>query len=206
MLLSTKAPRLTLGHGLREHQRLLSAFASSPGDTGAVAPSSRRLAELLTADVGLDVARTIVELGAGTGVVTREIQARAGQDSTVLVLELNPYLARPLAASFPKLQVVNDCAESLPALLRARGLPKAETIVSALPWASFAPDRQERLLDAVEESLSAGGQFCSVAYLHASGLPGGRRFHRELKRRFASVEATRVVWRNLPPAFVYRCR
>lgn len=194
-----------MGHGLREHQLLLSAFANRPGDTGAVTPSSRWLAEALVAETGVDSAKTIVELGAGTGVVTRAIEARAGKHAMIIALELNPHLAAPLVASFPRWQIVNECAENLKAVLNSQGIARAEVIISALPWASFSLERQLRVLDAVQESLKPGGYFCTVAYLHASCFPAGKRLRRELKRRFPSVETTPVVWRNLPPAFVYRC-
>jgi phospholipid N-methyltransferase len=36
-------------------------------------------------------------------------------------------------------------------------------------------------------------------------MPGGRRFRRLLEANFSRVIATEIVWRNLPPAFVYRC-
>jgi phosphatidylethanolamine/phosphatidyl-N-methylethanolamine N-methyltransferase len=35
-------------------------------------------------------------------------------------------------------------------------------------------------------------------------LPAGRRFRRTLEQRFERVEARPIVWRNAPPALVYR--
>jgi phosphatidylethanolamine/phosphatidyl-N-methylethanolamine N-methyltransferase len=201
----SKTVRATPGNGLREHQLMLSAFANRPADTGAVTPSSRRLAEALVAGTGLELARTIVELGAGTGVVTRAIEARADKRATIIALELNPNLAVPLVSSFPRLRIVNECAENLPQVLSCYGARPAEVIISALPWASFPPDRMLRVLDAIQDSLKPGGHFCTAAYLHASCFPAGQRLRRELKERFGSVTTTPVVWRNLPPAFVYRC-
>jgi phospholipid N-methyltransferase len=78
--------------------------------------------------------------------------------------------------------------------------------VSGLPWAGFAATRQTRILDAVVASLRPGGWFTTFAYVHAAGWPPGRRFRRLLEARFSEVERSRVVWKNLPPAFVYRCR
>lgn len=78
-------------------------------------------------------------------------------------------------------------------------------ILSGLPWAGFSRDPQQRLLAAVVNALRPGGRFATFAYIHASWLPSGRRFRRLLESSFRSVASAGVVWRNLPPAFVYRC-
>jgi phospholipid N-methyltransferase len=54
-------------------------------------------------------------------------------------------------------------------------------------------------------SLRPGGRFATFAYVHGTPFPGGIRFRRMLRERFAKVSLSPVVWRNLPPAFVYRC-
>ena len=54
--------------------------------------------------------------------------------------------------------------------------------------------------------LRPGGQFVTFAYHAGTLLPAGRRFKKLLPRYFSSVEKSPTVWRNAPPAFVYRCR
>jgi phospholipid N-methyltransferase len=53
--------------------------------------------------------------------------------------------------------------------------------------------------------LAPGGQFATFAYWQGMLLPAAWRFSRRLHRTFSSVQRSRTVWRNLPPAFVYRC-
>ena len=50
-----------------------------------------------------------------------------------------------------------------------------------------------------------GGQFATFAYLQGLLLPAGQRFKDKLAQSFSKVEKSPTVWRNLPPAFVYRC-
>ncbi len=194
-----------LSEHLRDHLRFLSEFVRQPVRIGAVAPSSSWLAQCVVAEMGLEDARTVVELGPGTGPFTRIISERAHPEALVLALELNPRLAAELVRRFARVQIVNDSAERLPEHLTSRGCDHADCILSGLPFAGFSEDLQRRLLDAVVTALAPGGRFATFAYVHAAWLPPGRRFRRLLESRFSRVQRTSTVWRNLPPAFVYRC-
>ena len=190
---------------VRDHIRILGEFVRQPVHTGTVAPSSPWLAERLVQDTGLAEAGTVVELGPGTGPFTRLIAERARPDALVLALELNPRLAAELVGRFPRVEIVNDSAERLPDHLRARGRSHADCILSGLPFAAFTEALQRSLLDAILASLPPGGRFATFAYVHAAWLHPGRHFRMLLESRFSDVTTSRIVWRNLPPAFVYRC-
>jgi phospholipid N-methyltransferase len=191
---------------LRDHLVFLGRFLRKPWRVGSIAPSSRALAALMTDDMGLETARTVVELGPGTGVFTRAICERVASDTLVMAVEIDPHLVALLRPRFPRVRIVNDSAEHLDRLLAEAGRIEADAILSGLPWASFPGGLQRALLAAVVGVLRPGGLFATFAYPHASWLPPGRGFRRLLKGSFATVETTRVVWPNLPPAFVYRCR
>ena len=68
--------------------------------------------------------------------------------------------------------------------------------------AEFSREQQEQFLRAIEPLLQEGRAF---AYLHAAWFPTSLRFRKRLIRHFNRVEVTSVVWRNLPPAFVFQC-
>ncbi|MDF5757147.1 methyltransferase domain-containing protein [Spongiactinospora sp. TRM90649] len=184
----------------------LSQFMRSPSLVGAVAPSSRALARSVTAPVPETGDPVVVELGPGTGPFTEAIQERLGGRGHHLAVEINEPMARLLESRFPGVDVVTADAETLPDLLRERGLGSADAVVSGLPWAAFSQDHQRRLLRAVLTSMSPTAAFTTFAYVHALPLSTARRFRRLLQIAFEEVVAGRTVWGNLPPAFVYTAR
>ena len=93
----------------------------------------------------------------------------------------------------------------MPRLLEQTGQTHADVILSGLPWASFPNWLQDEILNAILVSLPEGGSFATFAYLQGMLLPAGIRFRKKLNSFFRKVETSPVVWRNIPPAFVYRC-
>lgn len=189
-----------------EHLQFLQMFVSRPRTMGAIAPSSARLADCIVRQAGVANAHAIVELGGGTGSFTESIVREAHASASILSIEVNQTFAEILTARFRRVRVIADSAEHLRDHMRSAGMTAADCVVSGLPWAVFNTDLQLRLLGTVHNALRIGGIFTTFAYLHASWLPAAREFRGHLESHFESVQSTSVVWRNLPPAFVYRCR
>jgi phosphatidylethanolamine/phosphatidyl-N-methylethanolamine N-methyltransferase len=196
----------TWAEGAREGLQFFQAFLRRPGTVGAIAPSSRALASAMVDGLDLGAADTVVELGPGTGSFTGPILSAIGPKTTFIAFELDAAVCRSLERRFPGVRVYAESAEHLIDRLRDHGKAHASRIVSGLPWASFPAALQGRLMDAILAGLAPGGMFVTFAYVHAARLPTARRFRRRLESCFESVETSRVVWWNLPPAFVYRCR
>lgn len=188
---------------VRERAEFLGAFMRQPFVTASLTPSSSHLAESMIAGMHLERARTVVELGPGTGAFTRVIERELSRSARLVCMEINPDFARSIAARFPRAQVVNDSAANL-----ERYLPdgiEIDYVVSGLPWVLLAPDEQRRLLEPVARRMRRGGAFATFGYSHGFWLPAGQRFRALLREHFRCVEVSRPVWRNFPPAFVYRC-
>jgi len=193
---------------MRDTLDFLIEFLRDPTSIGALAPSSGHLAAEMTAELGLSEASLVVEYGPGTGAFTGAVADRLPETADFLAVEQNARLAGKLRKRIPDVPVVEESIARIPEILRRRGHDpgSVDSIVSGLPWASFDEPRQDRLLDATLEILAPGGRFATFAYLHGLLLPAARRFRAALDDRFATVDTSPVVWRNLPPAIVYRCR
>lgn len=191
---------------MREQIGFIREFARHPVWTGAVAPSSKWLARCITSDLGIETARVVAELGPGTGVFTKAIHERRLKDAVQIAVEINPQFAERLQHRFPDVSVVNESAEHLSQIVQRLGHQQADAVISGIPWAVFPEELQSSLLDAILATLKPGGKFATFAYLHGAWLPPGVRFRRMIGTKFSQVIKTPVVWRNTPPAFVYRCQ
>lgn len=181
----------------------LKQFIAAPSRIGAVMPSSRALADLMVETAGVNQAQVAVEFGPGTGAITESIVEALPPDGSLLAMEVCGEFIEELERRFPNVSIIHDSAARTAEHLAQAGHSHCDCIVSGLPWAAFPKSLQDELLDAVEASLKPGGRFVTFAYLQGVILPAGKAFLRKLKQRFGTVDRTRVVWRNVPPAFVY---
>jgi len=181
-------------------------FLRNPTQTGAVLPSSAYLAEAMVDWLDLGSARSVLEYGPGTGPFTPHILKRVGRDCRFIAIERNAALAEEFRAKLPNVELIHDSVENVRAICDNAGIDSVDCIVCGLPWAAFSEDLQKRLLDSMMTVLRPGGQFVTFAYLHGLPLPAGRKFASRLPSYFREVGRSSTVWRNIPPALVYRCR
>lgn len=199
------SPARSLDAKLDEHVAFLCSFLRGPASVGAVAPSSPALALAMLTGCDLAHADTVVELGPGTGAFTGPICDEIGSRTTFIALELDAHHVKRLQRQFPRAAVYHDNAALLPHYLARHEKQKADYIISGLPWASIPSRERERIMTAILASLAPGGVFITFGYFHARLLPGARRFIAQLRQDFLRVERSKLVWRNIPPAYVYRC-
>jgi phospholipid N-methyltransferase len=185
--------------------RFFGRFVTNPAGVGAVAPSSDQLARAITAWPRLDRADVVVEFGPGTGAFTQRILDRLGDGATFFAIERDAGMVEAFRRRYPDVEIHCDSVANIATHLRRHGHAAVDCIVSGLPWAAFSGRLQDELLNAAVAAMPDGGRFVTFAYLQGTLLPAGRRFRRRLDAHFSEVHRSSVVWRNLPPAFVYQC-
>jgi len=185
--------------------RFLRHFLTNPMRTGAIVPSSRGLARLMTNNMKLDKAKIVVDVGAGTGAFTAEALRKVRPCAKVIAIEINPHFARVIKKRYPQVHLISDSVEHLPRHLKRAGHRHADAVLCSLPWTHFPYPLQRRLLDAIVDSLKPGGRFTTFAYIHSAWWPSARRFRRLLKLRFRRVTRSGIAWLNIPPALVNFC-
>jgi phosphatidylethanolamine/phosphatidyl-N-methylethanolamine N-methyltransferase len=213
---------------LSDHRLFFQQYIRDFHATGAIAPSSRWLAAALVRYVPDDrrpppkaPPRRILEVGPGTGAVTRSIVAALGPVDRLDLVELNDRFVEHLRDRFrrePGFAAVTDRVRVLHQ--KVEDLPHDSTydaIVSGLPLNNFAVSEIEQILGAFSRLLLPGGTlsfFEYVAVRPARAVVSGatqrqrlRGIGQRLRDLLGQHEFRReCVWRNLPPAWVHHLR
>ena len=177
----------------------LKQFFKQKKMVGSIAPSSRFLSAKMLNHLPLKQAKFIVELGPGNGVFTEKILAKMGNDSQLLVIELNEEFHKVLSTKIthPNFNLFHDSADQLGVLLQKMGGNKADIIISSLPLANFPIDLRDSLLDIIQTYLKDDGYFVQFQY--------SLQAKKYIKKRFPNTKINFTPL-NLPPAFVYSCQ
>jgi phosphatidylethanolamine/phosphatidyl-N-methylethanolamine N-methyltransferase len=167
----------------------------------SVAPSSPWLSRTTVRNIDWDRSSVLVELGAGTGPITRVLAEKARPGCRVLVLERDPDFCRLLRERFgarPDFEIIEGDARDLAGMLSVRGIGQADHIVSGLPVPSFPRQLQQELFRVVGHVLKEEGTYNQITELPWVYLGLYRRFFEDVQFVFEP--------RNLPPAGAYFCR
>lgn len=182
----------------------LKRWLRRPFAMGAVMPSGRLLAEEMAratlAALGTRQGH-VVELGAGTGEVTKALLAAGIPARRLALVERDPELAVFLRRHFPGQQIVEGDAARLPRLISDHGLAPIAAVVSSLPLLSLPAEVVNGIVGGVFESLPRGGALVQFTYGPKPPVP------RALRERLHLVGTHgKRVWRNVPPAVVWTFR
>ncbi len=138
----------------------------------------------------------VVELGPGTGSVTRALLAAGIPEERLVLVERDRHLHAWLEGQFPRANVILSDARRLEEILPGGQAGRVSTVVSSLPLNSLPRKERDEIVRAAFRVLSDDGSLVQYSYGVPSPLPcealglAGERF------AFAAV--------NLPPATVWR--
>ncbi len=170
-------------------------FLRHPRIVGSVIPSSRFLAQRILRLARLHSARTIVELGPGTGPITRAMLAVMTPHARLLCIEIDDAFASALRREpDPRLVVHHGSALELSDALREPALPAPDVVVSGIPFSTMPAEMGRRILEQVWQTLAPGGRF--IAYQFRGEVA-------RLGREVMGLPAVSTELRNVPPIRIY---
>lgn len=167
-------PSTHLGLGqARDRVEFLRGFLRNPAQVGSVIPSSHHLEQRLVRCARISEARTVVELGPGTGGTTAALLQAVRPSARLLAIELDSVFHRLLCTTRrdPRLVVEHGSAEHLEQFLAEHRMTAPDAIVSGIPFSTMPPEVSNRVAAAVAQVLRPGGRF--VAYqvrAHVAGF------------------------------------
>lgn len=171
-------------------------FLREPKQIGSLTPSSMFLAKKMLETVRGNGGEHIAELGAGTGAITKYIEAAHIENAKVLLFEKDALLRNKLVERFPTYPCYADACK-LQEALRDEHIEHLDCILSGLPFFNFPQQLRDQLMEQIVASLKPGGLFIAFQY--------SLQMKKQLSGLF-EIEHIHYVPLNIPPAFVYVCR
>jgi phospholipid N-methyltransferase len=179
-------------HAAGSSARFLLHYLRSPALIGAIVPSSAELARAMSRQA--QGYAHILELGAGTGTITRQLAHDHGERGLV-IFELDSRLARTLAQRHPHAPVWDGCLHERADIVL--GQPEDCVAVSSLPFRSLPASVREPTIEVVEAFLQACPRRKLVQYTYGLRPPFDVSTPRLAWTRHGRV------WTNVPPASVW---
>ena len=173
----------------------LKRWLANPLQMGSVVPSSPALCRRVAAQVRREPDEAVLELGAGTGVISRALLEGGVPASRLFTMEIVPAMANHLRHILPGATVLTGDARHLPTVLPAAWHGRIGTVICGIPLVLLPLAEQRRFIDAIE-SVAPGRGFLHYSYCVTSPLPWRKH----------GLTAKREAWTplNLPPASVWR--
>jgi len=180
---------------------LWSRVARSPVQFSTLYPSSSHVGRAFADAIRQRPEQNVVELGAGTGAVTRVLLDDGVAPENLTCLELDEKMGAFLREEFPDVDVQVMPAQKLGQLWRAETRAPAGAIVSTMPARTFSNGLLAEILDSCKTVLTPGGLLVQFTYLQRSPFPPEL-----LESAGFTYESRTHVWANLPPTtiWVYR--
>ena len=178
--------------------QFIAAWMRSPLKMGAALPSSKLLADTMARQVDISNPGAVIELGAGTGVVTSSLLGVGIPADKLLVIEREKQLHALLQSSFPDLKILCADALELENVLSEAGIKKANAIVSSLPFLSMPDMVRCGIQEQMVKSIGDDGVIIQFTY----GLQSPINMD-ELKSYNLVGERVKFVLMNVPPAHVW---
>jgi phosphatidylethanolamine/phosphatidyl-N-methylethanolamine N-methyltransferase len=195
MFPAVSLPRARSAKDAEGFRLFLKRWAANPLQMGSIVPSSPALCRRVAAQVRRNSDEAVLELGAGTGVISRALLDSGVPASRLFVMEIVPDMAAHLRHILPGANVLTGDARQLPSLLPGSWHGKIGTVVCGIPLVLLPLAEQRRFIDAIE-AVAPGRGFLHYSYCATSPLPWRKH----------GLVAKREAWTplNFPPASVWR--
>lgn len=171
-------------------------FLKYPLRIGSIIPSSRFLEKRIVETAGIDLAKTVVELGPGIGGTTRAILQAMAKDARLLSIEINRHF-HALVSGIEDDRLVAHLGDALnlQEIVSMYGVGTTDVVISGIPFSTMSRIAGSRIIEAISKVLAPGGRF--VAYQTSRRVAS-------LSRPVLGPGKIRGEFLNIPPMRAYR--
>jgi len=186
---------------MNENIQFLQAFIKNPLKVGAITPSSPELALKMVKDITPDENNIVLELGVGTGAITKFLQDIVPDEKSYLGIELDGQLVKSLKTKFPDLKIIRGNACDLEKIHQKSNLGKVSYVICCLPFVSLPNEVGEKILSEIDKFMQQGCVFRTFQYAHGYYMPSAIKLREFMRNRYGKAKRSPLIVKNVPPAY-----
>jgi phospholipid N-methyltransferase len=189
---------------MNENIEFLQAFLKNPAKVGSIKPSSPELALTMIDGIEPSAENVVIELGVGTGAITKFLQHVVPDERSYLGIELDPDLVKLLRTNFPEMNIICGNAMETSAIHKRSGLGRVGYIVCCLPFVSLPAKVRSGVLEEVDKFMQEGCEFRTLQYAHGYYLPSAVKFRETMRAKYGKERRSPLVVKNVPPGYTLK--
>jgi phosphatidylethanolamine/phosphatidyl-N-methylethanolamine N-methyltransferase len=175
--------------------RFLKGVISQPKTVGAIMPTSARTAAKMASIIDIGSGLPVLELGPGTGVITRAILAKGVPADRLVSIEYSTPFVKHLEEKFPGVRFINGDAFAIEETLKDYQGQMFDCVISGIPLLNFPMERRVSLIQSLLRLLPPGRPVVQFSYGPVSPVIARPDIYR--------IEHFDFVVRNIPPAQIW---
>jgi phosphatidylethanolamine/phosphatidyl-N-methylethanolamine N-methyltransferase len=180
---------------VKAFQTMMTGWLREPLKMGSVVPSSRSLAQLMAAQARVHPDAYVMELGPGTGPMTKAMLDNGLNPSRLILIERDEDMYEFVRKKFPQVTVIHGDAANLIEALPKDAIGNITDIVSSLPLLAMPNELRREIIQQAFAVMEPDGRYIQFSY---GLIPPFSPDHLNLK-----VTKAGRVWDNFPPAAVW---
>lgn len=168
---------------------------TKPKTVGAIAPTGIRMARKMASAIRPDSGLPVLELGPGTGAITKAILETGIRPEMLISIEYTERFLGGLRHRYPGVQFIHGDAFDLASISKELGIEKFDCVISGLPLLNFPMKQRIKLVNSALEFIDPGRPMVQFSYGLKPSVPA--------QPKQFNVDHIDTVIRNIPPARIW---
>ena len=178
--------------------RFIRGMMSTPKTVGAIMPTSGRMAARMASIIDTGSGLPVLELGPGTGVITKAILDKGVKPEDLVSVEYSSEFVRHLRGKYPGVNFINGDAFSLAETLKTYRGQKFDCVISGIPLLNFPMHQRVTLIEDLLRLIPVGRPVVQFSYGPISPVVARPDSY--------AIKHFDFVVRNIPPAQIWHYR
>jgi phosphatidylethanolamine/phosphatidyl-N-methylethanolamine N-methyltransferase len=178
--------------------RFIKGMMSTPKTVGAIMPTSARMANRMASVINTDSGLPVLELGPGTGVITKAILDKGVKPENLVSVEYSSEFVRHLRSKYPGVNFINGDAFSLAETLENYRGQKFDCVISGIPLLNFPMHQRVKLIEDLLKLIPVGRPIVQFSYGPVSPVVARPDSY--------TIKHFDFIVRNIPPAQIWHYR